>query len=303
MKLIPCLTLTAALLAGTAASAQLLPQVSVGRIERLAAVPSRHVDARHVDVWLPAACSAATRCNVLYMHDGQMLYDAGTTWNRQAWDVHLTLDRLMREGRIPPTMVVGIWNNGKFRHSEFYPQKALPHLPAAVRERFVAEALQGQPRADAYLRFVVEELKPLIDARFPTNPGREATFVMGSSMGGMISVYAFNEYPQVFGGAAGLSTHWVGSWQPNAALPLAAFNHLAAQLRPPEGRRLYMDHGTTELDAIYAPYQAFVDEIVRDRGYGAADYLSRVFEGTGHNERAWAARLEVPLLFLMGRRP
>jgi enterochelin esterase-like enzyme len=303
MKLILCLTLTAALLAGTAASAQPLPQVSVGRIERLAAVPSRHVDARHVDVWLPAACSAATRCNVLYMHDGQMLFDASTTWNRQAWDVHLTLDRLMREGRIPPTMVVGIWNNGKFRHSEFYPQKALAYLPAAVRERFVAEALQGQPRADAYLRFVVEELKPLIDARFPTNPGREATFVMGSSMGGMISVYAFNEYPQVFGGAAGLSTHWVGGWQPNAALPLAAFNHLAAQLRPPEGRRLYMDHGTTELDAIYAPYQAFVDEIVRDRGYGAADYLSRVFEGTGHNERAWAARLEVPLLFLMGRKP
>jgi enterochelin esterase-like enzyme len=303
MKLTLCLTLTAALLAGTAASAQPLPQVSVGRIERLAAVPSRYADARHVDVWLPAACSTATRCNVLYMHDGQMLFDASTTWNRQAWDVHLTLDRLMREGRIPPTMVVGIWNNGKFRHSEFYPQKALPFLPAPLRERFVAEALQGQPRADAYLRFVVEELKPLIDARFPTNPGREATFVMGSSMGGMISVYAFNEYPQVFGGAAGLSTHWVGSWQPNAALPLAAFNHLAAQLRPPEGRRLYMDHGTTELDAIYAPYQAFVDEIVRDRGYGAADYLSRVFEGTGHNERAWAARLEVPLLFLMGRKP
>lgn len=302
MKLIACLTLTAALLAG-AAFAQPLPQVSVGRVERLAAVPSRHVDARHVDVWLPAACSTTTRCNVLYMHDGQMLFDATTTWNRQSWDVHLTLDRLMREGRIPPTMVVGVWNNGRFRHSEFYPQKALPFLPAVVRERFVAEALQGQPRADAYLRFLVEELKPLIDTRFPTNTGREATFVMGSSMGGMISVYAFNEYPQVFGGAAGLSTHWVGSWQPNAALPLAAFNHLAAQLRPPDGRRLYMDHGTTELDAIYAPYQAFVNEIVRDRGYGAADYLSRVFEGTGHNERAWAARLEVPLLFLMGRKP
>jgi enterochelin esterase-like enzyme len=302
MPLLRGLALAAALLAG-AAWAQPLPQVSVGRIERLASVPSRHVDARHVDVWVPEACSATARCQVLYMHDGQMLFDATTTWNRHAWDVHLTLDRLVREGRIAPTVVVGIWNNGRFRHSEFYPQQALAFLPAAVRERFVAEALQGRPRADDYLRFVVEELKPLIDARFPTRPGREATFVMGSSMGGMISVYAFNGYPQVFGGAAGLSTHWVGAWQPNAALPLAAFNHLAAALRPPDGRRLYMDHGTTELDAIYAPYQAFVDQIVRERGYGAADYMSRVFEGTGHNERAWAARLEVPLLFLMGRKP
>lgn len=303
MKLLQVLAVAAALLAGAAAPAQPLPQVATGRIERLASLPSRHVDARHVDVWLPAACSATTRCNVLYMHDGQMLFDAATTWNRQAWDVHLTLERLMREGRIPPTMVVGIWNNGRFRHSEYHPQKALAFLPAPVRERFVAEALQGRPQADAYLRFLVEELKPLVDARFPTNPGREATFVMGSSMGGMISVYAYNEYPRVFGGAAGLSTHWVGSAQPNAALPLAAFNQLAASLAPPDGRRLYMDHGTTELDAIYAPYQAFVNEIVRDRGYGAADYMSRVFEGTGHNERAWAARLEVPLLFLMGRRP
>ena len=126
---------------------------------------------------------------------------------------------------------------------------------------------------------------------------------MGSSMGGLISVYAMNEYPQVFGGAAGLSTHWVGSHQPNAALPLAAFNYLRNHLAPPDGRRLYMDHGTTELDAIYAPYQAFVNEIVRDRGYTAQDSLLRVFEGTGHNERAWAARLEVPLLFLMAPPP
>lgn len=303
MKLLRQPVAAAVLLAASAAFAQALPQVAVGRIERLASVSSRHVDARHMDVWLPAACSAATRCNVLYMHDGQMLFDASTTWNRQAWDVHLTLDRLVREGRILPTMVVGIWNNGRLRHSEYHPQKALAFLPAPVRERFVAEALQGQPRADGYLRFLVEELKPLIDARFPTHPGRDATFVMGSSMGGMISVYAYNEYPKVFGGAAALSTHWVGAWQPNAALPLAAFNQLAASLGPPDGRRLYMDHGTTELDAIYAPYQAFVNEIVRDRGYGAADYMSRVFEGTGHNERAWSARLEVPLLFLMGRRP
>jgi predicted alpha/beta superfamily hydrolase len=282
------------------ALAQPLPEVSVGRIERLPAILSKFVDARPVDVWLPANYSPARRYRVLYMHDGQMLYDAAKSWNHQAWDVHLTVNRLVSEGRMPDTLVVGIWNNGKYRHSEYYPEKFLPDLPETLRTTFIAQGLQGRPRADAYLRYLVEELKPAIDARYTTRPERDSTFIMGSSMGGLISVYAMNEYPQVFGGAAGLSTHWVGSFEANAALPLAAFNYLQRHLADPATHRLYLDHGTTELDALYAPYQAFIDQIVRDRGYSAANSVSRVFEGTGHNEKAWAARLEIPLLFLMG---
>ena len=278
------------------------PTVSVGRIERLPAIASAHVDARPVDVWLPADYSPARRHAVLYVHDGQMLFDAASTWNRQAWDIHLAVDRLMREGRIPPTIVVGVWNNGERRRSEYYPEKALRHLAEPLRQRLVAEALAGQPRADAYLRYLVQELKPAIDARYATRPERAATAVLGSSMGGLISVYAFCEYPQVFGGAAGLSTHWVTAFQPNAMLPLAAFEYLRDHLPAPDGGRLYMDHGTTELDAIYAPYQAFVNEIVRERGYGPRDSALRVFEGTGHNERAWGARVHLAIEFLLGGR-
>ena len=279
-----------------------LPQVAVGRIERLPAIVSAHVDARPVDVWLPADYAPTRRHAVLYVHDGQMLYDAARTWNQQAWDIHLAVDRLMREGRIPPTIVVGVWNNGERRRSEYYPEKALRYLAEPLRQRLVAEALAGQPRADAYLRYLVHELKPAIDARYATRPERAATAVLGSSMGGLVSVYAFSEYPQVFGGAAGLSTHWVTAFQPNAMLPLAAFEYLRDHLPAPDGGRLYMDHGTTELDAIYAPYQAFVNEIVRERGYGPRDSAMRVFEGTGHNERAWGARVHLAIEFLLGGR-
>ena len=288
--------------AASTAVAQPMPEVAVGRIERLPAFASRHVDVRPVDVWLPADYSPARRYNVLYMHDGQMLFDAGRSWNKQAWDVHLAVDRLVTQGRIPGTLVVGVWNNGALRHSEYYPQKFLPFVAEPVRQRFIDQGLQGRPRSDAYLRFLVEELKPAIDARYATLPGREHTFIMGSSMGGLISLYAMNEYPQVFGGATGLSTHWMGSFEANSHLPLAAFMYLRERLADPATHRLYMDHGTLELDALYAPYQAFVDQIVKDRGYTAANSLSRVFEGTGHNEKAWAARLEVPLQFLMGPR-
>ncbi len=276
------------------------PEVTVGRIERLPAIASKFVDSRPVDVWLPADYSPAKRYKVLYMHDGQMLYDASKSWNKQAWDVHLSVARLVKEGRVPDTIIVGVWNNGKFRHSEYFPQKFLSLVPEPLRNKFIAEALQGKPRSDDYLRYLVEELKPSIDSRYATSRGREHTTVMGSSMGGLISIYAMNEYPKVFGAAAGLSTHWVGSGQANAALPLAAFQYLQDKLADPETHRIYMDHGTTELDALYAPYQAFINQIVTDRGYTAANSVSRVFEGTGHNEREWAARLEIPLQFILG---
>jgi hypothetical protein len=298
----PASLCVAALCLCAGALAQPVHRPAVGSLQRLEGLVSRHVDARPVDVWLPAGYSLAKRYSVLYMHDGQMLFDASQTWNKQAWQVDVTVQRLIDEGRIPDTLVVAVWNAGPLRHSEYFPQKFLPFVTEPLRSQFIAQRLQGQPRADAYLRFLVEELKPHIDRHYPTRPEREHTFVMGSSMGGLVSIYAMNEYPQVFGGAAGLSTHWVGGAQPNAALPLAAFNYLRDHLADPATHRLYMDHGTLGLDAGYAPYQRFVDEIVRDRGYTATSSLSRVFEGTGHDETSWAQRLDVPLLFLMGRR-
>lgn len=287
---------------GTQLLAQPVPAVTTGRIERLENFPSKYVDARHVDVWLPDGYTATQRYNVLYMHDGQMLFDAATTWNHQAWGVDTTVGRLIRQGTIAPTIVVGIWNNGKFRHAEYFPEKHLPFLTDAVRNQHVREALQGKAQSDNYLRFLVQELKPAIDRRYATRSDAAGTFVMGSSMGGLISVYAMAEYPEVFGGAAGVSTHWVGVQRPNAALPLAAFNYLRDHLPDPHTHRLYQDHGTIELDALYAPYQVFVDALVRERGYTDASYVSRVFEGTGHNEKAWADRLEIPITFLLGGR-
>lgn len=296
------LLLVLASLMGTTVLAQPVPAVHSGTVERIAHFASRFVDARHVDVWLPEGYSAAQLYNVLYMHDGQMLFDPATTWNKQAWGVDVTMQRLMDQGRIAPTIVVGVWNNDTFRHAEYFPEKFLPHLPDALRSPYVSQVLRGRAQADNYLRFLVQELKPAIDGRYATHTGPDHTFIMGSSMGGLISVYAMNEYPDVFGGAAGLSTHWIGSHSPNAAIPLAAFNYLRDHLADPRTHRLYQDHGTVELDALYAPYQVFVDELVRDRGYTGANYLSRVFAGQGHNEKAWGDRLEIPILFLMGPR-
>jgi enterochelin esterase-like enzyme len=254
-------------------------------------------------VWLPegyaAKARAGKRFKVLYMHDGQMLFDPATTWNKTAWNVHEVLARLMREGKVADTIIVGVFNIDKKRYIEYFPEKFLDEMTTAARAAFLRDSLKDVPQADNYLRFLVQELKPLVDATYATRTGAEHTAIMGSSMGGLISVYAMSEYPQVFGGAAGLSTHWPGIGKPNAALPLAAYNYLNRKLPSPQGHRLYQDHGDQGLDAMYAPYQQFVDQIVRDAGYTQANYLSKVYAGDDHNEKAWNRRLDVPLVFLL----
>jgi enterochelin esterase-like enzyme len=293
----------AAALGANASWAQALQVPSVGRVERLANFPSKFVDARHVEVWLPPGYDPkAKRYAVLYMHDGQMLFDAKTTWNKKAWNVDAVAARLMAEGKVQDFIVVGPWNNGKFRHAEYFPGKFLPHLPEAFRQGLIEKGLQGRSQSDAYLRFLVEELKPAIDAKYATRPEREATFLMGSSMGGLISAYALAEYPQVFGGAACLSTHWIGIHQRNDEVPSAAIAYLRGALPPPATVKLWMDRGTTELDAMYDQAQPRIDALMAEKGFALGPrYQTRVYEGTGHNEVDWAKRLHEPLTFLLGR--
>jgi len=299
---------------GTLAAAQTpapsgLPQVATGRIERWESMASQHVAPRHVDIWLPSDYSASRRYNVLYLHDGQNLFDGRLNWTGKSWQADAAVDRLAKAGRIAGTIIVGIWNNGADRYAEYFPEKVLALAPDAVRREYVVEASNGRSKADAYLRFIVEELKPAIDRRFATRSGPEGTFIVGSSMGGLISIYALCEYPQVFGGAAGLSTHWVGkptAWGlervRNAALPLATMTYLSQRLPPPATHRVYTDRGDDGLDSLYEPAHRMVAEVLRERGYTATSAMTPVIDGTGHNEADWAARLDRVLGFLMGAR-
>lgn len=283
------------------------PSVNTGRIERLSNVPSRHVDPRPIDVWLPPGYTPDRHYAVLYMQDGQNLFDASQTWNKASWNVHEALSKLIAQGRVQDTIVVAIPNNGKYRYSEYYPEKYLALAPQNVRDDYVRRAQWDRTLGDAYVRYIVEELKPFIDKTYSTRGEAAGTFLMGSSMGGMVSLYAMCEYPQVFGGVAALSTHWIGKpgvWGTpqklqNATLPLAAFNYLSQHLPKPGTHRIYFDHGTEGLDAVYGVHQAFVDAIVKDLGYDAVDWQSRVFEGAGHSETDWASRVDIPLEFLL----
>ncbi|MBY0488149.1 MAG: esterase, partial [Flavobacteriaceae bacterium] len=98
-------------------------KVSSGKTQRFENFKSQFVEARNVDVWLPDGYSEKDKYAVLYMHDGNMLYDAESTWNKQAWEVDEVAGKLIAEGKTQKFIVVGIWNNGQKRHPEYFPQK------------------------------------------------------------------------------------------------------------------------------------------------------------------------------------
>ncbi|MFY8061434.1 MAG: alpha/beta hydrolase [Arenimonas sp.] len=292
--------------AGAEAAASPVPAASTGSIQRLAAFPSKNVPARDVDVWLPPGYSEKTKYAVLYMQDGQMLFDAAITWNKQEWRADETAARLMAEGKVRPFIIVGVHNGGPRRHVEYFPQKPFEALPQDFRSQLLGMnrnpqqvLFDGEVDSDAYLKFVVEELKPYIDSHFSVYTGPEHTAVMGSSMGGLISMYAISEYPQMFGAAACVSTHWPGIFTvDNNPIPQAFFDYMRTALPDPARHRIYFDYGTGTLDALYPPLQARADAVMRERGYTDAGWQTRRFEGAEHSEQAWAARLDIPLQFL-----
>jgi predicted alpha/beta superfamily hydrolase len=275
------------------------------------AQPSRHVAAREITVWRPPGPRDAPTA-VLYMHDGQNLFAPANPYNHGPWDVDGCLRRLQREGSARRTLVVGIPNAGVDRPREYLPAAAVAGFPAGEPRDVVGEGT-GAPRllSDAYLRFLVEELKPAIDARFPTRTSAADTFLAGSSMGGLISLYALARHPDVFGGAAGLSVHWPltanFAWLGPPPQPIVAtladrwLAWLARELPKPGHHRIYVDRGTETLDALYAPWHARMVEVLAKRGYREGiDAMARVFPAADHSEEAWRARLDVPLRFLLG---
>jgi predicted alpha/beta superfamily hydrolase len=259
-------------------------------------VPSAHVAARDVDIWLPPgyAQHPGQRYPVLYMHDGQNLFDPALSYTGVDWGIDETMTRLIAARQIREAIVVGVWNTPR-RLQEYMPRKPVTASSLAIGVDGMAPLSVAEIVSDDYLRFLVEELKPAIDARFRTLPGRDDTAIMGSSMGGLISLYATSEYPQVFGGAAGVSTHWpIGDG--------VVVDWLGAHLPDPATHKIYFDHGTTTIDADYAPYQQRMDALMRKAGYvEGRDWVTRTFDGAAHNEQAWRARVEVPLEFLLGR--
>lgn len=260
-----------------------------GTLYRIAPFPAANVPPRNVDIWLPAGYAPAKRYPVLYMHDGQNLFIPAESYTKITWGVAETLTALSID-----CIVVGIWNAGDLRVPEYMPEAPFAGTQFDPLRAEIRKHSGALPCSDAYLRFLVEELKPWVDGNLSTQRDPAHTGVMGSSMGGLISLYALCRYPQVFGLAGCLSTHFpigggqIEEWMSHT-LPL------------PGSHCLYFDFGGRSIDRAYGIHHLRVKGFLDAAGWReGSDYLIRQFKNATHNERAWRERLHIPLNFLFG---
>jgi len=255
---------------------------------------------RDVWVWTPPQYehNPTFHFPVIYMHDGQNLFIPKKSFTHVTWGVAETITKLSNWGFIHPAIVVGI-DNTENRFGDYLPTRPFDTVEGeAYLEKIKQEAPEELDRtrfvADRYLKLIVDVIKPRVDGDFRTLPDLENTFVMGSSLGGLISLYALVEYPHIFGGAGCFSTHW-------PALSMLTAPYLQTYLPEAGNHKLYFDHGTADLDAAYQPIQQEVDAIMRQKGYTfGRDWLTRVAPGAIHHEQAWRGRFHVALRFLLG---
>lgn len=224
---------------------------------------------RDVIVWLPPGydVDSLQRFPVLYMHDGQNVIDVNESAFGMEWKIDETADSLIRQKKIKPIIIVGIYNT-RNRNAEYsYTDSGF-----------------------AYMRFIIDELKPFIDRTYRTLPGRKNTAVMGSSMGGLISLMLVWEYPEVFSKAACLSP----------AFKIKELNYLPYIEKyqgPKKDIKIYIDNGGVGLEEELQPGIEETIELLAKKGY--KNNLNIYFDKHAeHNENAWAARVWRPLLYM-----
>ena len=226
---------------------------------------------RSVQVWLPPSYSRGRRrYPVLYMHDGQNLFEPAASFCGADWKVDEVVSRLIREERLQEIIVVGIGNT-----------------PDRMEEYNLARR-----RGRAYARFLIERVKPFVDSTYRTLPDRDHTAVMGSSMGGVVSFQLAWTYPDVFGKAGCLSSAFYKAWTP-----------LARQVRqaPDTGRHLRVYFDTGELEPPIVRSYRLMERLLHEVGLRPGRDFQAVFApGATHSERAWSDRLHLPLEFLFG---
>lgn len=249
------------------ANVQILPALTMQQLQRQ----------RTIRLYLPPSYgSSDRRYPVLYMHDGQNLFDAATGYAGE-WQVDETLDQLAAAGKLE-LIVVGIDNGSELRNQELVPY---PHPDIAKSE------------GEAYLKFIVDELKPYIDSHYRTLPDRDHTGLMGSSLGGLITHYAGQHYSQVFGRLGVFSpSYWVAADDKTRLVsPGIAGNS-----------RWFVSMGSKEGGDMVPDFQQVTTQL--GKTLPADSQLStRLVEGADHNEAAWAALMEPALLFLFSQSP
>jgi len=280
-----------------------------GRLIEYERVAAEGLPDQRLSIWLPPGYDASDRrYPVLYMHDGHNLFDVKNSNFNKIWAADKAMLAAVQSGKVEPHIIIGIWAPGRDRHRQYLPRSLYDMTGGNLRAQMDGMTAGGVI-SQHYLAWIAGPLKSWVDTSFRTRTGRDDTAIVGSSMGGLMSCYAFLERPEVFGRAGCVSSHWPAVdpraiVADEAALKALWDGWFAALLGAPDGRRVWMDHGTATLDQYYAPYQQVIDARFAAAGWQKGrDWESRVYEGAEHEENAWAARLPEVFGWLLAKEP
>jgi predicted alpha/beta superfamily hydrolase len=250
-------------------------QTNVALLPQLLEMPGLNRQ-RQLRIFLPPgyASNGDKRYPVLYMHDGQNLFDVATAYAGE-WRVDESLNALAQAGKLE-LIVVGIDNGQDKRMTELNPW-------------LNPDPQFGAPEGEAYVNFIVKVVKPLIDLQYRTRPEPAHTGIMGSSMGGLISHYAITRYPSVFGMAGVFSpSYWAGG--------AAALDHFAGKPAATDAR-LYLLMGEQEGGNMVSNVERVNAALLRG-GHPPANLSLKITPGAGHNEAFWASEFERAVLWM-----
>jgi len=281
----------------TALPAPLLASAGAGHLLEYDGIKALGLPEQRLTIWLPPGYYASDRrYRVVYMHDAQNLFDPVLSNFNKVWAADRAMLGHADKHQTDPWIIIGIWSPGVDRYRQYLPLPAYENASGSLRAD-MDEYAQGPIVSNHYINWIAQTLKPWVDRSFRTLGTRDDTAIVGSSMGGLISLYAFLYHPNVFGRAGCVSTHWpaiapqkvVGT---DPELVDIWRNLIKQRLGQANGRKLWFDHGTATLDAYYPPYQAAIDEHMAGTGWArGSDWESKQYPGAEHEENAWAARL------------
>lgn len=222
----------------------------------------------------------ARRFPVLYLHDGQNLFDGATSFiPGQDWHVGPTADECINAGTVEPLIIVGMYNT-KARVREYTPT----HVPRL-----------GGGRADRYARFLIEEVLPFVEREYRTLSGSQNTGIGGSSLGGLVSLYLGLKHCTIFGKIAALS--------PSVWWNQLVIHRFAKSMHVEPRPHIWLDIGTREGARIVQDVERFRDVLVEKGWRPGRDLHYERVEGGEHNELAWAKRVRPFLQFLFPAAP
>jgi predicted alpha/beta superfamily hydrolase len=247
---------------------------------------------RTVELWAPQEPSS----HLLVAHDGQNVFDGKTSTHRgKTWEMAQHAFKVSYEAGLVPPVIIAIWHSSSkadpmgrakdLSPQRFFQEDVPVNLPNISKSDL--ELLRGDQYLESIFGIYVPQLLELLKLEISASN----TALIGSSMGGLSTLYAAHKQPDKFQTALALSPHWVIGGD-------ALVNRTVAELPAPGSHKIWMSRGTKALDAQYEPFQDLADELMLQKGYRKDfDFVSKVYKKTGHNEASWASYLDQPLRF------